>query len=152
MDKWDRCRLGVWQNLGDYDKDGEHKGLANFYKWMGEIGVNPQINPGCSTNDMTASDGPNSWLRHYFKKYGVTYQRVECLDTYNRNPALTETANPNVATRWNYYGESHNSANPLRNAQNASFLTELRRMADDPNQMAIRLFDRMLKPILVACL
>jgi len=141
MDKWDRYCLGAWMNLGDYLADPTHKTVDEFYKWMGEIGLNPQINSNAVTDDMVPNDAPIQWMLAYLHKYGVKYQRVEWLanspDLYNRNPFLTKSANPHVATRWNYYGEVRDNTGPLRDAENASFLTELKRLAGDPNQMAI---------------
>jgi len=141
LDKWDRYCLGVWMNLGDYLQDYGHKTVDEFYKWMGEIGLNPQMNPNPATDDMVPNDAPIEWMLAYLHKYGVKYQRVEWLanspDVYNRNPFLTKTANPHMATRWNYYGEVRDGKGPLRDAQTASFLTELKRLAGDPLQMAI---------------
>jgi hypothetical protein len=141
LDKWDRYCLGVWQAVGDFAYDSERKDLDSFYQWLGEIGLNPQMNMGTETYDLVSNDNVFTWLRAYFAKYHVKYQRVEWLlnqpDLYNRNPFLAKTINPHVASRWNYYGEVREGVNPLRDAQNASFLTALRRLADDPNQMAI---------------
>ena len=141
LDKWDRYCLGVWAKLADHTEDRLRKDPNDFYEWMGRIGINPQIFNNSTMEDLVPNDAPIEWLRGYFHKYGVKYQRVEwlsnTLDIYNRNPFLTKTANPHVATRWIYYGEPHDGPGPLHDIQNANFLPELRRLADDPNQMAI---------------
>jgi hypothetical protein len=141
LDKWDRYCLGVWAKLADHTEDSLRKDPNDFYEWMGRIGLNPQIFTNSTMEDLVPNDAPIDWLRGYFHKYGVKYQRVEwlanTLDIYNRNPFLTKTANPHVATRWIYYGEPHDGPGPLHDIQNANFLPELRRLADDPNQMAI---------------
>ena len=141
MDKWDRYCLGFWEKLSDHLSDSLRKTPDDYYKWIGEIGINPQIFTNSTVDDFTTNDAPIAWLRRYFGKYGVKYQRVEwlsnTLDIYNRNPFLTKTANPHAATRWIYYGELHDGPGPLHDVQNANFLTELRRLSGDPNQMAI---------------
>jgi hypothetical protein len=141
LDKWDRYCLGAWAKLADHTEDSLRKDPNDFFQWMGRIGLNPQIFTNSTMEDLVPNDAPIEWLRGYFHKYGVKYQRVEwlanTLDIYNRNPFLTKTANPHVATRWIYYGEPHDGPGPLHDIQNANFLPELRRLADDPNQMAI---------------
>jgi hypothetical protein len=141
LDKWDRYCLGVWQGIGDFSQDAQHQGPDAFYQWLGEIGLNPQINLGTICYDMVPNDNTTMWLRSYFTKYGVKFQRTEWLihqpDLYNRNPFLTKTINPHVAARYAYYGEMREGDGPLRQAQTANYLTGLRRLDDDPNQMAI---------------
>jgi len=141
LDKWDRYCLGVWAKLADHAEDSLRSDPNEFYQWMGRIGLNPQIFTNSTMDDLVPNDAPITWLCGYFAKYGVKYQRVEwlsnTLDIYNRNPFLTKTANPHVATRWIYYGEPHDGPGPLHDIQNANFLPELRRLANDPNQMAI---------------
>ncbi|HEY3418312.1 MAG TPA: beta-galactosidase trimerization domain-containing protein, partial [Armatimonadota bacterium] len=141
LDKWDRYCLGVWQAFADYEQDDRRKDPDSFYQWMGEIGLNPQINLGTNSLDMAANDNQFTWLRRYFTKYGVKYQRVEWLenvtDLYNRNPFLVKTINPHVASRWSYYGEVREGIGPMRDAENANYLTGLKPTLADPNQMAI---------------
>lgn len=141
MDKWDRYCLGAWQHLNDYYQDQTLKTVPDYCKWLAQIGINPQILPGPICHDLTASDAPITWLRHYFDTYGVKYQWIEWLenspDVYNRNPFLTKTMNPHVATRWSYYGEVRDGVGPLHDAQNATHLAEMKRLAGDANQMAI---------------
>jgi hypothetical protein len=141
LDKWDRYCLGVWQSIGDYAKDDVRPELNAFYKWMGEVGLNPQMNLGTNAFDQVANDNTTTWLRKYYAANNIKFQRVEWLmhqpDLYNRNPFLAKTANPHVAARWNYYGEVREGVHPLRDAQTANFINEYRRLAGDPNQMAV---------------
>jgi hypothetical protein len=141
MDKWDRYCLGFWTKLRDFAEDSKRKDPDDFYKWAADIGINPQVFTQSITEDFAVNDAPFEYLRRYFTKDGVKYQRVEwlsnTLDIYNRNPFLAKTANPHVATRWIYYGEMHDEPGPLHDVQNANALTEFRRLAQDPNQMAL---------------
>ena len=141
MDKWDRYPLGVWQFISDYEQDDQRKTPDSFYEWMGKIGLNPQINMGNVGVDLASSDNPFTWLRHYFAKYGVKFQHVQWLehdaDLYNRNPYLSVALNPHVMLRSSYYGELRDAPGLLRDVQNATFLNTLKRLDDDPNQMAI---------------
>ncbi|MHB9024087.1 MAG: LamG domain-containing protein [Armatimonadota bacterium] len=141
LDKWDRHCLGVWQAFADYAQDDRRPDPDSFYQWMSEIGLNPQINLGTTSFDMTVNDSQLSWLRHYFAKYGNNYQRVEWLlhapDLYNRNPFLAKSINPHVAARWSYYGEVREGQGLLRDVQTANYLAGLKRTLGDPNQMAI---------------
>ena len=141
MDKWDRYPLGVWQAIGDYERDDQRKTPETFYEWMGRVGLNPQINLGNNAIDLVSNDNTLTWLRRYFAKYGVKYQRTQWLehnaDLYNRNPFLTQAINPHVMTRWDYYGELRDAPGLTRDVQNASFLATLKRVDSDPNQMAI---------------
>lgn len=141
MDKWDRYSLGVWQGIGDFARDPKYKTPEEFYQWMGQIGLNPQINMGRYTVDGAVNDNVLAWLRAYFKEYGVKYQFVEWLinqpDLYNRNAFLGQTLNPHVTTRWDYYGEDRVGAGPLRDIQNATYAGLLKDTIGDPNQMAI---------------
>ena len=140
LDKWDRYPLGMWQAIGDYEKDDQRKTPESFYEWMGRIGLNPQISMYPSM-DLVSNDNTLTWLRHYFSKYGVKYQRAQWLehnaDLYNRNPFLSQAINPHVMTRWDNYGEIRDAPGLIRDVQNASFLETLKRTDSDPNQMAI---------------
>ncbi len=141
MDKWDRYPIGMWQAPGDFAQDSLRKDPDAFYKWMGEIGLNPQLNVGKPSIDLANNDNQTTWLRRYLTAYGVKYQRVEWLfhdvDLYNRNPFLTQTINPHAMTAWNYYGELRDASALLRSVQIATYLPGLRATLGDPNQMAI---------------
>ena len=141
MDKWDRYCLGVWSRIGDWAEDSKRPDIDSYYQWMGQIGLNPQVNMDNEPDDLASNDNAFTWLRLYLTKYNVKWQRVNWLlnqpDIYNRNPFLSKTANPHVATKWSYYGEVREGVLALRDAQTANFLTDLRPLAADPNQMAI---------------
>jgi hypothetical protein len=141
LDKWDRYCLGIWQAPGDFEQDGIRKTPDEFYKWMGEIGLNPQLNGGNTALELTANDNVMSFYRNLFRKYDVEYQRIEWLphnyDLYNRNPFLTHTLKPDFASRWSYYGERNLANNPLRTVQNASILNLIKTCSADENQMGI---------------
>ena len=141
LDKWDRYCLGMWQYLSDFERDGIRKTPDEFYKWMGEIGLNPQLNAGNTALELTASDNVMTFYRNLFKKHDVEYQRIEWLphnyDLYNRNPFLTHSLKPDIASRWSYYGERNLANNPLRTVQNASILNLIKKCSADENQMGI---------------
>ncbi len=147
MDKWDRHCLGIWGRIGDPEQvypefaDDRFEAHDTYYKWAGRLGINPQLNVGKRAIDLARCDNQTSWQRQYLSANGVNYQRVEWLmhhpDLYNRNPFLTHTINPHVATEWSYYGERSMAGSLLRQVQNANALVTLVPTLADPNQMAI---------------
>lgn len=155
MDKWDRYSLGVWQGIGDFSTDPTYHNPDEFYRWMGEVGLNPQINMHRYTIDGAVNDNSLTWLRSFFTRYSVKFQFVEWLinnpELYNRNPFLGQTINPHVATRWDYYGEDRLGNGPLRQIQNATYAGLLQNVDGDPNQMAVLDPDGEIGPFLNSC-
>ncbi|HEY3331065.1 MAG TPA: LamG-like jellyroll fold domain-containing protein [Capsulimonadaceae bacterium] len=141
MDKWDRYPLGVWQGIGDFAQNPTDNTVDSFYKWMSDVAINPQFNMGRYTIDGAVNDNVFAWQRSYYAKYGLKYQFVEWLinqpDLYNRNPFLSSTANPHVASRWSYYGETRLGTGALRDVQNATYAGILKNVDADQNMMAI---------------
>ncbi|MFZ2654588.1 MAG: LamG-like jellyroll fold domain-containing protein [Victivallales bacterium] len=141
MDKWERYCFGAWQRISDIQADPDYKTPDAFYGWMGKAGINSQIVDAAFCYEGAVNDNLLTWLRSYYRKYGVKFQVVDWLQTnddlYNRNPFLSSFPGGGVTPDWSYYGEVPHAPGPLKDVQNADAIKLLKGYADDERLMAV---------------